>query len=472
MAAVLLLLLALSPARATCPAANPNDAAPDDAALQACLDRGGKIELGGGRPGYILRRGLTLGRSGTELTSADPSRPARLKAHPDLFAFLLQVQENTHGWTLRSVIFDGNLAERRRARDCKGYRGFGTNVQFQGSNFKIVDVESTGALCGSALEGKGTDFEIAGCRIHDNGRSADEAPGVPEPWADGLTIWNCDRGSVHDNALADNTDVGLIVGGGKDCRVERNTVEQRRAYAYAGINVGHFGGDHPGSIYRRNTVVSGKDKTAFGLIVGAHPWDAKLVMADAGTVTENTIRGAVVNLAIDGIAKGRVAGNTFVDPQGTQMMGSCRKGANYTAAHFGRATIEPRPKYRSYHEGDCQDLKRPNGAVFVRQKVPKKLDAGETGKVELTFRNSGHEPWTAAGGFALGSQAPRDNQRFRSGRVRLSPGTRIEPGETLTWTFAIKAPREPGTYTFQWRMVRERVEWFGHPSKPVDIRVE
>lgn len=466
--------LALSPREELCATANPNDQLPDDAALQACLERGGRVALAAGSPGYLVARGLVLRKSGTELTSADPLRPARVLAHPDLFAIMLDVPDGTTGYRLHHVSFDGNLARRRRANDCRGHRSFGTNVRFRGSRFKIEDVESTGAMCGSALEGQGADFEIARCRVHDNGRSAGGAREGLEPWADGITLWRCDQGWVHDNTLTDNTDVGLVIGGGNGCRVERNTVEQRRAYAFAGLMVGHFpgaDGRHRDSVYSGNSVESELDKLAFGLMVGAHPWNPKLLLPDVGSVVENRVRGAVVGLAIDGIGGGRVVGNRVTESRGTRGMGGCRKSANYTAAHFGRATIEPDPVYRSYHEGECQDLKRPNGAVFMRQRVPRRLKPGQAARAELTFRNSGHDAWTAADGFALGSQAPSDNRTFRSGRVRLSPGTRIEPGETLTWEFPIQAPARRGSYAFQWRMVRERVEWFGHPSKHVEISV-
>jgi hypothetical protein len=43
-------------------------------------------------------------------------------------------------------------------------------------------------------------------------------------WADGLTVWNCDGGHIHDNTFSDNTDVNLIIGGGFGCVVEDNVI--------------------------------------------------------------------------------------------------------------------------------------------------------------------------------------------------------------------------------------------------------
>lgn len=54
---------------------------------------------------------------------------------------------------------------------------------------------------------------------------------------------------------------------------------------------------------------------AFGLIVGHEPWWSEGALdgfvTHAGSVTHNSISGAVVNLAIDGIGGGTVNQNTF-----------------------------------------------------------------------------------------------------------------------------------------------------------------
>ncbi|MBI4348017.1 MAG: hypothetical protein HY553_14265 [Elusimicrobia bacterium] len=111
-----------------------------------------------------------------------------------------------------------------------------------------------------------------------------------------------------------------------------------------------------------------------------------------------------------------------------------------------------------------------NGAAFVGQTPPPSpMMPGQTARVEIRMRNSGTTTWTAAAGYKLGAQSPTDNQHWRKGRVLLS--SRTAPGQTAVFAFEITAPQQPGMYNFKWRMVRERVEWFGHPTENVEIMV-
>ncbi len=312
-------------------------------------------------------------------------------------------------------------------------------------------------------------------RIRDTGSTAALSPGVPEPWSDGLTLLSCERGKVHGNKLSDNTDINLVVGGGHDCVIEGNTIEQTHIYGFAGLHIWNFDlsgkGDHAGSVYRKNTITAAKDTLAFGIGVGGHAWSSTTHVHDAGTVTQNVVRGAVVGLAVDGIEKGTVTGNDVKESRGSDAMYDCTKSANYTAGHFGEAKLDPGYVGRVYHDGNCQDLKPQNGAVFVRQTVPPRLKAGAAATATLVFRNTGAAEWKDSGGYKLGAQAPNDNLTFRSGRVRLGSDATVGNGAEYAFTVPFKAPARAGTYVFQWRLVQEKVEWFGQSSKAVSIVV-
>ncbi len=344
-----------------CPRADPNDQIPDDEALQACLDAGGVVELEPGLPGYILRKGLRLRKSQTQLRSSRPPQRARLLAHPELFAPMLAVGDDVSDYSLSHLIFDGNVGNRLRRRECKGYRDFGTNLQPRGSAFALRHVDSIHAMCGSACEVAGSDYEIENCRFENNGFSKDQAPETPEPWADGLTLLRCDQGRVRGNFFKDNTDINIVVGGGRDCRIEGNRIEQSAVYGFAGLHVFNFtggnsgNGDHSGSVYRDNTIVSARDRLAFGIVVGPHPWFMNLNVRDAGTIENNEVSGAVVGLAVDGIAAGVVRGNRISGSQGTRAFMRCRKSAEYTAADFGAASLQPGHIRRYYHFWGCWD---------------------------------------------------------------------------------------------------------------------
>jgi hypothetical protein len=111
----------------------------------------------------------------------------------------------------------------------------------------------------------------------------------------------------------------------------------------------------------------------------------------------------------------------------------------------------------------------PLRSLFVSQAVPSSLTAGQRATVSLKFKNIGERDWDPAQGFALGSQAPMDNTTWGSVRVQL-PRV-VKAGEEVDLAFEIVAPAEPGRSVFSWRMVQDRVAWFGNVSKPVEIDI-
>ncbi len=112
-----------------------------------------------------------------------------------------------------------------------------------------------------------------------------------------------------------------------------------------------------------------------------------------------------------------------------------------------------------------------NDAAFVSQSVPSAVLSGETVTVSVTMRNTGTTTWTEAAAYHLGSQDPQDNTTWGTGRAVLDPGAAIAPGDEATFTFDITGPPVPGTYSFQWRMVQEGVEWFGEFSPAIAVAV-
>jgi hypothetical protein len=85
------------------------------------------------------------------------------------------------------------------------------------------------------------------------------------------------------------------------------------------------------------------------------------------------------------------------------------------------------------------------------------------------MRNMGSTTWPAASDYRLGSQNPQDNTTWGTHRVQLSSA--VAPGQYGVFNFTVTAPATPGSYPFQWRMVRELVEWFGDYSPTVQVGV-
>jgi len=86
------------------------------------------------------------------------------------------------------------------------------------------------------------------------------------------------------------------------------------------------------------------------------------------------------------------------------------------------------------------------------------------------MQNNGSATWTQAEGFRLGSQNPQDNTIWGLNRIEL-PTASVSQGGQVTFNFYVTAPYTGGTYNFQWRMVKEYVEWFGDytPNIAVDV---
>jgi len=108
-----------------------------------------------------------------------------------------------------------------------------------------------------------------------------------------------------------------------------------------------------------------------------------------------------------------------------------------------------------------------NNAQVVGMTAPARMVTGEGYHVSVTMRNTGTKTWTPTVPYDLGSQNPGENVIW--GPSRLSVATAVAPGQQYTFSFTVKGPA-PGTYDMQWRMVEDKVEWFGATAgSPVTV---
>lgn len=114
-----------------------------------------------------------------------------------------------------------------------------------------------------------------------------------------------------------------------------------------------------------------------------------------------------------------------------------------------------------------------NYAQVLSLTVPNTVEAGQQFTVEVRVRNKGTTTWTSAGNkpWRLGSQAPRDNKTWGMGRVAITEGQTVGPGDTYTFSFTATAPATAGTYDMQWQMVQDGVQWFGQLSQKKQVIV-
>ena len=323
-------------ARAPCSAANPNDSTSDDAALNACFAGGGTVNLVTGSPGYIVQSGLYINNSVIVDGSATG---ARLNAHTSLNGPILRVGFSSSyvptspvpsNITLTRIILDGNRYNRSTsicASPSNNRSGY--NLMIKASNFSIDTVYSVLALCGTAAEVVGTDFEIVNSVFNSN-------------HGDGLTVVECNNGVIEDNGIFDNEDVGLAVGiGTGTCSVRRNNIYQATVHAHAGLLVGF----HSGAVVWDNSITSGYNLMKVGIVVGGHIWNGGSATFGAGDIQYNYVSGAVVLGVIDGISSGTFTNNIPGTAQGTTFFSNCASWYNLVyivnTSHIGSATIQP-----------------------------------------------------------------------------------------------------------------------------------
>ena len=109
-----------------------------------------------------------------------------------------------------------------------------------------------------------------------------------------------------------------------------------------------------------------------------------------------------------------------------------------------------------------------NNAGFTDQSVPATMTAGQVYSFSINMRNTGTTTWSASSGYALGSNNPEGNTTWGMSRVNLNGN--IQPNNEVSFHWNLVAPSTPGTYNFQWRMVKDGV-YFGAPSDNLSIIV-
>ncbi len=90
----------------------------------------------------------------------------------------------------------------------------------------------------------------------------------------------------------------------------------------------------------------------------------------------------------------------------------------------------------------------------------------------IVVTNAGTTTWSEDDEIRLGAVDDSD-PLATSTRLYLPDGIDVRPGDTWVFNVDAVAPSSPGTYTTDWRMLREGVHWFGGiGSEEVDITCE
>ncbi len=302
-----------------CPgvAVSPDGATDLGPALQTCIDNlpsGGTLNLPPGlyaiATQVLINKPFTLQTQGlagsTASCEAAGTNCAVLKALPSFNAngggFL--AVDPTHHVTLDHLVLDGNRSARlgtlAAAQCATGNNRYGFNARMSDCAFcRFTSNVSKNALCGSGMEFRGNDGVLTNNIIRGNGQNS-----ANNMWSDGITIHSSDRATVSDNIFVDNSDVALILGGGRNAVVQNNSISQPGQVAFAGLMLDNFNGstsgDFTGALVTGNTIDCGAARNChFGIQLGPHPWYlSKSVLG--GDVHGNTVTSARQGINVDG----------------------------------------------------------------------------------------------------------------------------------------------------------------------------
>lgn len=119
-------------------------------------------------------------------------------------------------------------------------------------------------------------------------------------------------------------------------------------------------GIHSGSLFARNKIDSKiPNGLGAGIAVGGHILSKDLWVDDAGTITENQVSGAGVNLLIDGVRSGSIRSNKIDRPSGKAGGLYFGNGCtnldhfNYTVSHAGNSDLQPGWLEKSFDSYSC-----------------------------------------------------------------------------------------------------------------------
>lgn len=262
------------------------------AALKDCIDKltaGDRLELNPGtyrlrRPLVITRRvsistaGLGPGSPGcAELPAA---RCATLLIDPQEArdSNIMPVLVAANGVSLSHLIIRGVGATPRQRSFCglPSRRPLGGGVRVSGSDFVLRKSVLRDFACYTAVE---VTAGASAPTIEDNviGPNGDHRPG--EVWADGVTIHDSEAAAVRGNLFIDNTDVQLILGGCRACRIENNRFRHSGPFSkasFAALMLHSWpstSGDYTGTLVRGNQIDCGQlRRCGYGIMIGSAPW--------------------------------------------------------------------------------------------------------------------------------------------------------------------------------------------------------
>ena len=254
--------------------------------------------------------------------------------------------------TFSHLVIDGSGLSPARRRLCATpeLRPLGGGIRVSASGFSLRSSRLRNIACYTALEvvtGAKTPL-ITGNVIGPNG---DHRPG--ENWSDGVTVHDSAGAEVSGNLFIDNTDVQLIFGGCRDCRIVGNRFRHSGSFAggaFAELMIHAWpssSGDYKGTVVTRNDVDCGPlRRCGYGIMIGSSPWYDQPVRG--ARVTGNRVANARIGLNVDSLDGPTEISGNVVTSSGGRFRSDCGT-RNWPAANLA-------PGSRRFVVGDPSNL--------------------------------------------------------------------------------------------------------------------
>jgi hypothetical protein len=298
-----------------------NGAADSSAALTECLKSlpaGARLALAPGlyrlsrpvripKPVTIATRGISKDEPGCAELTRGRCAPLLLDiGGPSGEPSRMPIEITGDGVTLAHLVIRGAGSATRPRSFClsESLRPLGGGIRLSGSGFTMRKSVLRDMTCYSALEiTSGADeATLAGNVIGPNGDH-----GTDQMWSDGVTIHDSAGTNVTGNRFVDNTDVQLIFGGCRDCRIEGNEFRHSDAFSsgsFAELMLQSWpgtSGDFRGTLVEHNRIDCGpRRRCGYGIMIGSAPWYQG--RASGGTVAQNRIEDAMIAINIDSLS--------------------------------------------------------------------------------------------------------------------------------------------------------------------------
>ncbi len=238
---------------------------------------------------------------------------------------------------MESMIIDGQRDLRiglNAINEChKGNNSAGILITSEVDNFIVRGMTVKNAVCGSSFiwqesstlgpVRKNGIFE--GNIFYQNGQH-DDLLG----WSDGLTTADVQDLQVINNLFQDNTDIQIIFGGCRNCRITHNKFVHSGNIKYASFGEiliqnwpGGTSGNYTGTVVENNSIDC-MYKCSMGIGLGANSWYPSSLSNSYGVqVINNNITRAPIALNVDVITGSTVLKDNIIDEVSTGTMSVC-----------------------------------------------------------------------------------------------------------------------------------------------------